>query len=89
MVTDSIKGELTQPLRAGAGHYAAANSVLDGLAEARHSAGLPSVALQFGPFAEAGMAAQHAQQLAALGLLGLKPQKVAHPLRIRTFTMRK
>lgn len=60
----------------GAGHYAAANAVLDGLAASRHASGLPSVALQFGPFAETGMAVSHAQQLSALGLHGLKPEQV-------------
>ena len=62
-------------MAAGAGHYAAANAVLDGIATSRQAMGLPSTALQFGPFAETGMAAQHAQQLASLGLHGLKPQK--------------
>lgn len=64
---------------AGAGHYAAANSVLDGMASARQYAGLPSTALQLGPFGETGMAAQHAQQLASLGLHGLKPSQVPFP----------
>ena len=60
---------------AGAGHYAAANAVLDGMASSRQAAGLPSTALQFGPFAETGMAAQHAEQLSSLGLHGLKPKQ--------------
>lgn len=31
--------------------------------------------MQFGPFAETGMAAQHARQLSSLGLHGLKPRQ--------------
>lgn len=50
---------------------------MDGIAMTRHASGLPSVALQFGPFAEAGMAVNHAQQLLSLGLHGLKPFQVA------------
>lgn len=64
-------------LAPGAGHYAAANCVLDGLSARRQDCGLPSTALQFGPFAETGMAAQHAQQLAALGLNALKPRQAS------------
>lgn len=62
--------------RAGAGHYAAANAELDGLAVYRRSQGLPSTAIQYGPFAEVGMAASHASQLASLGLHGLHPEQV-------------
>ena len=43
----------------GAGHYAAANCALDGLAQRRWHAGLPAVALRLGPFRDTGMAAQH------------------------------
>lgn len=61
----------------GAGHYAAANAVLDGMAAVTQAAGEPCSALQFGPFSETGMAAQHSQQLAALGLPGLSPDQVS------------
>ena len=59
----------------GAGHYAAANAYLDGLAASRQRAGLPAAALQLGPFAETGMASGHAAALTALGLHGLKPRQ--------------
>lgn len=62
---------------AGAGHYAAANSYLDGMAEACQTSGLPSTSVQFGPFAETGMAAEHAQALSSLGLLSLRPYEVS------------
>ena len=62
--------------QSGAGHYAAANSHLDALAASRHHAGLPATAIQFGPFAETGMAASHASALTAMGLPGLKPKQV-------------
>lgn len=59
--------------QSGAGHYAAANAFLDGLAAEQHHAGLPATAVQFGPFAETGMASQHVAALASLGLQSLAP----------------
>lgn len=43
----------------GQANYAAANAFLDGLAQARHSRGLVAMSIQWGPFAEVGMAAAH------------------------------
>ena len=60
----------------GASHYAAANSFLDGVAAARQAAGLPATSLQLGPFAEAGMAADHVAELTAIGLKGLHPKQL-------------
>lgn len=60
----------------GAAHYAAANAFLDGLAAQRQHAGLPGTALQLGPFAGAGMAADHVEELAAIGLRGLNPRQL-------------
>lgn len=62
--------------QSGGGHYAAANSLLDGLAMQKHKKGLPTLAVQFGPFAETGMAAGYVDVLASLGLLSLAPKEV-------------
>jgi len=63
--------------QSGAGHYAAANCALDALAARRQAAGLPGAALQLGPFRDVGMAAPHADALAALGLGSLWPREVS------------
>lgn len=62
--------------QSGSAHYAAANAFLDAHAAASQGGGLPSTAVQFGPFAGAGMAASHVDGLAALGLNSLQPEKV-------------
>lgn len=61
--------------QSGAGHYAAANAFLDGLATRRQHAGLPATAVQFGPFAKTGMASEHVAALASLGLHSLAPRE--------------
>lgn len=62
--------------QSGSAHYAAANAYLDAHAAASQAAGLPGTAVQFGPFAGAGMAAAHVEGLAALGLKSLDPRQV-------------
>ena len=63
----------------GQGGYAAANAALDALMAARRRAGLPglSLSLQWGPWAESGMAARHgardAQRWDAFGITPIAP----------------
>ena len=56
----------------GQGNYAAANALLDGLARWRHAQGLPGLALDWGAWADVGMAAglpeRERQRLQAQGL---------------------
>jgi KR domain len=63
-------------IASGAGHYAAANSFLDGMSESCQASGMPCTSAQFGPFAETGMAAEYAEALSTLGLLSLRPREV-------------
>jgi acyl transferase domain-containing protein/NADPH-dependent curcumin reductase CurA/NAD(P)-dependent dehydrogenase (short-subunit alcohol dehydrogenase family)/acyl carrier protein len=43
----------------GQSNYAAANAFMDRLAHFRHERGLPAVSIQWGPWADIGLAAQH------------------------------
>ncbi|WP_392534193.1 type I polyketide synthase [Nostoc sp. C117] len=60
----------------GQAHYAAANHFLDTLANYRRSRGLPGLSINWGPWAEVGMAVGEAQQfLARMGVEALPPQQ--------------
>jgi acyl carrier protein len=62
---------------AGQANYAAANTFLDALAHHRRTLGLPAVSLDWGPFGEAGMAAENLRLASARVCNGAVPFSTA------------
>jgi acyl transferase domain-containing protein/acyl carrier protein len=63
----------------GQGSYAAANTFLDALAHARHRQGLPATSINWGPWADVGMAASTAGRHSMGGRAPLYMMKVISP----------
>ncbi len=75
----------------GQANYAAANAAMDALVAWRHAQGLPGLSLQWGPWADQGMAAslaeQDQQRLAGYGIGSIMPDE-AMTLLNRLLTMK-
>ncbi|MET9359918.1 type I polyketide synthase [Streptomyces sp. NPDC006632] len=65
----------------GQGNYAAANAFLDGLMASRRAQGLPGLSVNWGPWAEVGMAAHLAERLTKAGSGMIPPDQGVDALR--------
>ena len=72
IVSSSVSSLFGSP---GQSNYATANGLLDGLVAQRRAKGLPATGINFGPWAEGGMASSEAARanLGAQGLMALEP----------------
>ena len=72
LVSSSVSSLFGSP---GQANYATANAMLDGLVALRRSQGLPATGVNFGPWAQGGMASSDAASanISAQGLLPLEP----------------
>jgi acyl transferase domain-containing protein/NADPH:quinone reductase-like Zn-dependent oxidoreductase/acyl carrier protein len=66
----SVAGVLGNP---GQANYAAANTMLDALAHAQRSRGIPAISIEWGSWGEVGLAAAIENRGARMALQGLKP----------------
>ncbi|MGQ4807007.1 hypothetical protein NKDENANG_00345 [Candidatus Entotheonellaceae bacterium PAL068K] len=57
----------------GQSNYVAANAFMDAMAQQRRLLGLPGVSINWGPWAEAGMAAEHKQRVQTQGIGMIAP----------------
>ncbi len=66
----------------GQANYATANALLDGLVADRRAHGLPATGINWGPWAQGGMATSHAARanLSAQGLIPLEPTAALNAL---------
>lgn len=64
----------------GQGNYAAANAFLDGLAHYRRAQGLPALAINWGPWADVGLAAAQANRGERIAYRGMKSMTPAEGL---------
>ena len=60
----------------GSSHYSSANTYLDASAQKLQDVGIAALAIQYGPFAEIGMASEYVNALLSIGMRSLRPDEV-------------
>ena len=60
----------------GSSHYSSANTYLDVCANNMQMCGIHALAVQYGPFANVGMASKYVEALVSIGLHPLQPNEV-------------